>query len=335
MLYLDIALIVGLLTCFAGSVVLSAAEVSIIRVRFAAVAAEADAGSARAIRLVGILADLPVLLNTILLVALGLQVTAATTAGVLADRWLGRLGVTATTVGLTLLLFVYAEAIPKTWAIRSPQVTALRLTPVLVILVGVLRPAVTLLVWFAGLHTRGGATAQSALTETELRALARESALAGTIEDHDAELLARSFEFNDRTVGEIMVPRASMVTVEATASVAEALDRAVAVGHRRLPVRATDHGGIVGVVRLRDLAAAAATNQATEVAAVVSSVLRSTPCEPISRLLRRMQVERCWIAIVVEDGGETVGLATVEDLVAELVGEIEDDRPKRPPSDPS
>ena len=315
------------MVCFAGSAALSAAEVSIIRVRDSAIAVEARDAGGRATRLLSLLDDLPLLLNTILLVALGLQVTAATIAGVLADRWFGRLAVTATTVALTVVLFVYAEAIPKTWAIRSPQTAALRLTPLLSAMVAALRPVVAVLVWFAGLHTRGQATAQSALTEEELRALAQESARAGTIERDDAELVARSFEFNDRLVGEVMVPRGRIATVAADAAVADGLHQAIVLGHRRLPVHEPGGSDITGVVRLRDLAAEVEAQRETDVGSIATSVLRSTPDEPITSLLQRMQTERNWIAIVGDEDGATVGLATVEDLVAELVGEIEDARP--------
>lgn len=322
MLLLDVTLMATLFGCFAGSAALSAAEVSIIRVRAGSVATEVERGGKRAARLQALLDDLPLLLNAILLVALGMQVTAATVAGVLADRWLGRIGVTAATIALTAVLFVYAEAIPKTWAIRSPQAAALRLTPVLVVLVTTLRPLVVVLVWFAGLHTPGQATAQSVLTEDELRDLAAESARSGEIEHNDVELMARSFEFNDRVVGEVMVPLGRMVTVSADAAVTDALNRAIVLGHRRLPVREPG-GDIVGVVRLRDLAAVVEANQDTDVESITLPILRSAPDEAIPGLLKRMQTGRSWMAIVNDHSGASVGLVTVEDLVAELLGEID------------
>jgi CBS domain containing-hemolysin-like protein len=327
---LEVGLLAALVGCFVGASILAAAEVSIIRVRRSEVLAEVESGAPRSGRLLQLIDDLPRVLNTILLVVLLLQLSAAAIGGILADRWFGGLGVTLATIILTAVLFIYAEAIPKTRAMQAPYRTALRLAPVLAALVRLLWPVVASLVWLADIQTSGDANFGAA-TEQEIRAMARESAEAGAIEPDDAELVNRSFEFNDRSVAEVMVERDRIAAVGHDESVADVLARAIALGHRRLPVHRNGLDDITGVVRLRDVAATAVESPDAEVASIMSGVLRCRPGEPISDLLARMQRHGLWIAIITDESGSTLGLATVEDLVAELVGEIEDVQVARRP----
>lgn len=323
----DVGLLAILAACFGGAAVLAMAEVSIIRVRRAEVLAAAESGGTQARQLLNLIDNLPLVLNTILLAVLLCQLTAATVSGFLASRWFGGFGVTAATFITTAALFVYAEAIPKTKAMRAPQEVALRLTPFLRILVRITRPIVVALVWLAGLQTSGTADFGSA-SEHEIRELARQSADAGAIDHRDAELVNRSFEFNDRHVADVMVPRSQMAGINHEQLAADALDRAISLGHRRLIVYRSGLDDIVGMVKLRHLAAAAQTPAAT-VSSIVSDVLRCRPEQPIAQLLDQMQRSGLWLAVITDPDGRTLGLATVEDLVAELVGEIEDEGPDR------
>ena len=321
----DVGLVLVLAACFAGAAVLAMAEVSIIRVRRAEVLAAAESGGAQARQLLKLVDKLPLVLNTILLAVLLCQLTAATVSGYLASRWFGGFGVTAATFITTATLFVYAEAIPKTKAMRSPQEVALRLTPFLRVLVRLTKPVVVALVWLAGLQTSGEADFGSA-SEHEIRELARQSAESGAIDHRDAELVNRSFEFNDCQVAEVMVPRPQIAGIHHDQLAADALDRAIRLGHRRLIVYRSGLDDIVGMVKLRDLAAAA-RRPAARVSSVVSQVLRCRAERPIAQLLDQMQRSGVWLAVIVDADGRTLGLATVEDLVAELVGEIEDEAP--------
>ncbi|MDH3680982.1 MAG: CNNM domain-containing protein [Acidimicrobiia bacterium] len=320
------ALMLVLVLCFLGAATLSVAEVSIIRVRRSEVLVDAGERRSSSRDLLELLDDLPVVLNSILLLVLLFQVCTATIGGFLAGRWFGGIGVTVATFAVTAVLFLYAEAVPKTVAVRSPKRMALRLTPLLKAVVRVLRPFVAVLVRLADLQSPGSTVSLGALTEEEIRALARESAAAGEIAEHDVVLVDRSFEFNDRSVGEVMVPRGGVRAVQARETVGTALTRAFQLGHRRLPVYRRDLDDIVGIVRLRDLAAIARDAPGTPAEAVATEALRCRADDPISELLTKMQRAGSWLAIVTDGSDRTVGLATVEDLVAELVGEIADER---------
>lgn len=319
----EVAILVGaLVSCFAIAAVLALAEVSLIRIRRSEVMVAA-ATDRRSDQLLALLDDLPVVLNTILLFVLFTQVTAASIGTYLANRWFGGLGVTAVTVGLSATLFVYAEAIPKTIAVRSPLRVARTILPVLrpVVRVGGVLAAGLLRV--AGLGSLDQPSI-GALTESELLALAAESASAGAISHEDADLFERSIEFGDQTVGEIMVPRDKVRFVDVGRSVNSALSDAIGWGHRRLLVTAGSIDSIVGVVSIRDLAASRDAAPDLTAAEVMSDALRCPPERRIEDLLRTMQSTRCHIVAVESAEGRTLGVATVEDIVAELVGEIDE-----------
>lgn len=331
----DLAIVILLVGCFLGATGLSVAEVSLLRVRRSRVAVGAEEGDPAARRLLSLLDDLPIVLHAVLLLALLLQVSTATASGLLAQRWLGDIGISAATVATTILLFLYAEAVPKTMAMRSPYRMGRLVAGPVAVLVATIRPVVRFLVWLADRQIHGSRTSQAELVdEAELRNLARQSADAGVIGEGDAELLVRSFEFNDRRVGEVMVAREDIAACPWTTSLEEARELAMSVGHRRLPVYGEGLDDVVGVARFRDVVAAAIESPDASLETVATPVLRCSPQMLVSSLVTRMQERRRWLAIVTDPTGRTLGLVTIEDLVAELVGEISEDGlqgPTHPP----
>ncbi len=322
----DLPLAVLLLALIVSAVVLGAAETSLLRVRRVRVELLAGEGHRRAQRLVGLLDDLPRVLNGVLLAVLLVQIGAATVAGILAQRWFGNLGVTLGSVVLTAVLFVYGEAIPKTYAVRYPLPTALLLAWPVWVLATVLRPLVSILVRFADLQAPGtGIASPAAVSEAELRALAAEAEQAGEIKPTDRELIERAFRLGDRRVGEIVVPRTDIVAVPVDAATGAALRIAVGTGHRRLPVHAGSLDEIVGVVRLRDLAAAVADGAPGVVGDLAAEVLVAPESKRVADVLGEMQAQGLHLAVVVDEHGGTAGIVTIEDAVEQLVGGVADE----------
>jgi len=320
-----LALGVGFALCFGFAALLAAAEASLVRVRRPQVTV---AGPTRGTRqLLALLGDLPVALNTILLLALLCQVGAASIAGYWAQRIFGDLAVSASSIAVTALLFVYAEALPKTRAVSAPVKYALRLAPFVSVLTRLLHRPVRVIVGFAEMQSPGPATFSTIMTEPELRASAEEAAEAGEIEPGDAGLIERSFLFGDTTAAAVMVPRHRIVSLPRDCTAVTGLSVSIDTGHRRLPVTAGGLDDIVGHVRLRDLSSLSRSAPSASVAAVTSDSLRCPGDEPIASVLKRMQSSGRWLAIVEDDSGRTEGLLTIEDVVAELVGEISDDAP--------
>jgi len=322
----DLALVLVLLALLAAAFVLGASEAALLRVQRVRVEVAATQGDRRSIQLMHLLDDLPQVLNTVLLVVLLVQIGAATVMGMLSGRHFGNLGVTIASVALTVVLFVYAEAIPKTYAVRHPYQVARATQPILSALTWVLRPVVSVLVWFADLQAPGsGIAATTTVTEDELRRLASHAAVEGSIEESDRELMERAFEMGDRTVDEILTPRTDMVAVGAEATIAEALEVAIHSGHRRLPVYEGDLDHIRGVVRLQDLAAAITDSPDAAVSKVTTRELVVPETKRVIELLSEMQTAGVHLALAIDEHGGTAGIVTIEDVVSGLVGRVSDE----------
>jgi putative hemolysin len=312
---------------------LAAAEAALLRVSRVRLEVAAEGGDRSSSRLLRLVHDLPRVLNSVLLVMLMVQVGAATLAGFIAQRHFGSTGVTVVSVLLTLVMFVYAEAIPKTLAVRRPMATA-RFVSIPVAVVAMLtRPVVSVLLVFADWQAPGkGIPSAATVTEAELRRLAAEAAAAGEIAPADLDLIERSFRMGDTRVSAVMVPRPSIVAIPADTPLHDALDRAIQSGHRRLPVLGSDPDQITGVVRLHDLVAAASAGAPTTITTLQRPVLTVPESKPVHELLKDMQASGHHLAAIVDEHGATVGIATIEDVIGQLVGQISktDDRQSPP-----
>ena len=322
----DVALVFVLAVLVAALFALALVEVSLLHVRRSQVVVHAEEGDRRARRLLALVDDLPRVMNSVLLAVLLGQVTATSIAGVLARRWFGDSGITIATVVVTMLLFVYGEAIPKTLGLRNPYRVARRFVGPVRVLSTVLRPVVSVLVAIADWQSPASSIdTVTAVSEQELLHLADEAAEAGRIEETDAELIERAFTLGDLAVEEIMVPRARIRAVGGAEPVDAALRTAITAGHRRLPVYEDDIEHIIGFVRLRDLAEETADGDFEQTAAdVVRPAITVQPSMRVIELLRAMQSSGHHLAVVVDDSGSTLGIATIEDAVRELVGAIDD-----------
>ncbi len=324
----DLLLAGALLVLVALAALLGATEAGLLRVSSVRVEVQATGGDRRAKVLRELLEDLPGTLNTVLLLVLLVQISAATIAGLLAERRFGDVGATLAAVVLTLVLFVYGEAIPKTFAVRHPDMVARATAPFLRAAVWLLRPVVGGLVWVADRQAPGvGIASPATITEDELLHLVSEAASAGELEETDRVLIEKVLELGDRTVDEVMTPRTEVVWVPTSATAREALNEALASGHRRLPVCRRDLDDVVGVVRLERLAAA---RPEAVVADLTEPILATPESRRVIDVLRDMQRAGRHIAAVVDEYGGIAGIVTIEDVVAEVLGRVSDEGEQLP-----
>ena len=319
--------LIGLLVFFfILAVVLAAAEMALARVSDLRVRMMAEEGHRRARRLVALLDALPRVINAILLAVLVVQIGAATLTGLLAERWFSNLGIVIASAVLTIVLFVYTEAIPKTYAFRHPTAVALALTYPVALLEFLLRPIVKGLVWFADLHAPGkGVSMAPTITERELLSLAADAEQEGEITAIDRHLIERAFRLGDRTAEEVMVPRTDLVAIPAEETVDDAVALALRAGHRRLIVYEDDLDRILGVVYLRDLVRAAGGTPSPLVKTLTQPVLVVSEWKRVVELLRDMQAKGTHLAVVVDEFGGTAGIVTIEDIAEELLGAVADE----------
>lgn len=328
----DLPLVGLLVLFFLLAVFFAAAEMALSRVTEVRVRNLAAEGSRRAHRLSRLLDSLPEVINAILLAVLLVQIGAATVTGLLAERWFNNLGIVIASVVLTIVLFVYTEAIPKTYAFRHPARVAMAVAYPVSFLAFLLRPPVRALVWFADLHAPGkGVALAPTITERELLSLAAEAQQEGEITRTDLDLIERAFKLGDRTAGELMVPRTDIVAVPVTVSIDGAVDTALRAGHRRLIVYQTDLDEIIGIVYLRDLVRAVGSEPPAELESLVQPALVVSEWKRVVDLLGEMQRGGTHLAVVVDEYGGTAGMLTIEDIAEALLGVVADEGAATPP----
>jgi len=167
---------------------------------------------------------------------------------------------------------------------------------------------------------------RAATTEEDLRILVDAVEETEALEEEEREMIASIFEMSDRAVSQIMVPRVDVVGVEATTLVADAVDVLVSTGHSRVPVYESDLDHIIGLVHLRGLAEALRTGRGDKPVAGLVRPLHVVPeTKKIDELLHELQEGHIQMALVADEYGGTAGIVTVEDLLEEIVGEIQDE----------
>jgi CBS domain containing-hemolysin-like protein len=234
---------------------------------------------------------------------------------------------------ITLLHVVLGELAPKSVAISRTANAMLGLAAPLRLFYLATRPVVETLNALGNLVLRpfGIPSAREAghspHSELELRALLRDSSRHGLIEEDERRLGENALIFGDRPVWSVMRPRAEIVAIPATASAREAAERALAHGYSRLPVYQPQSGldSTFGIVHLTDLLGAVMRAPTRPVGALAHPLLTVLPSARIDAVMRRLLRRRQHMALVVDTHGTTQGLITLEDIVEEIVGRIEDE----------
>ncbi len=242
-------------------------------------------------------------------------------------RWTDA-GVSAA-VGLVWLLLLAVQIIGRGWALRRPDAVALTIARGVNLLAAVLAPLSFLLRRLAAM-ARGDAdevTPESVfLSEDGLRFLIHVGEGEGVIEEDEKQMIAGIFEFGETTVREIMVPRLDIVAMEVDAPLSQALDLIIANGHSRIPVYEESIDHLIGVLYAKDLLLCLRDgNHDTPVRQLLRRAYFVPQSKKLDELFEEMQAQRIHMALAVDEYGGTAGLVTIEDLLEEIVGEIQDE----------
>lgn len=266
-------------------------------------------------------------LNVVLLLTLIGTIGGTTIAAALAVRHFENAGEWIATVLMTLVLFIFAEVTPKTFAVQNTDRVALRIAPLLYWLGRVLGPLAELLLKVANVIMPGKGLPQGPfITEHEIKALAEMASDEKEIEEEEKELIHSIFEFGDTIVREVMVPRPDIVAIEDDKALRDVQELVLQHGYSRLPVFKEDLDEVIGFAYAKDVLKA--LHQGKE-EAWLKEVVRPATFVPESKkvadLLKRMQKNKFHIAMVTDEYGSVSGLVTLEDILEELVGEITDE----------
>jgi len=237
---------------------------------------------------------------------------------------------------LTTLHIVLGEQVPKTFAIRKSLPTTFFVALPLRILFIVFRPLIWILNGLSKLTLKlfGMSTANHAdiHSEEELRMILTESEEGGAIKSSEHELIQNVFEFDDRLVRHIYVPRTRVIALDIDEDIETNIDKVVEEGYSRLPVYKDSIDNIIGIIHAKDLIRSIRHKRLTE----LNSLLRPAFYVPLSKqvndLLRELQHQHIQMAIVTNEFGGTEGIVTMEDIIEEIVGEIQDEYDEEKPA---
>jgi len=231
-----------------------------------------------------------------------------------------------------LLAGVFRQFIPRLISLRNPEAKLLKLLPLL-------RPFYRMLAYAAEPWHRSfdRLRQQEELAEAEagdddddsgddIEALIDVGEAEGIIEEEERELIQSAIEFGDTTVGEVMTPRTEIVALLNTATVREARSLIIESRHSRLPVYREQIDNVEGIIYVRDLLPSLSMGKAdSPISTFIRPVYFVPETKPVAKLLREMQKAHAYLAMVINEYGGIAGLVTVEDILEEIVGEIEDE----------
>jgi putative hemolysin len=243
--------------------------------------------------------------------------------------WSDAIAVVVVTIVLAAFTIVVGELVPKSLALAHIDRTALALAGPIDVIGRLLAPIVSLLTWVTRLiaHSLGGdvSTRQAQISSEELRLIVERGGEQGVLEAEEEQMISAVIELGDRRVHEIMVPRTDMTALPITATVDEALDTIIAEGHSRIPVYRKTVDEIVGVLYAKDLLPFLKSSQKPDLRKLLRTPLYVPESMSIDDLLHKIQGRKVHLAIVLDEYGGTAGIVTIEDLLEEIVGEIQDE----------
>ena len=313
-------------------VFLALAEMSMSQMTKPRAAALAEKGVKSGKALVRLAEHPTMWVNPLLLTVNVCQTVQATLMGIVAGRLFGAAGVAIGVAINVVLFFVLAEAVPKTYALLHPLKGAtITARPIeLLVRFWPLRIASNALIKLTNIIVKGEGLKQGPfIGEQEFLGIVEAAAQDSVIEHEERELIESVIEFGDTVVREIMVPRPDVVFIDDTLTVSQALDRAVEEGFSRLPIFRKDEDevdDVEGIVYVKDLVIAERSGRGTESVRVLMREVEVVPeSKLVADLMRNMQAKKFHMVMVADEYGIIAGLATLEDCLEELVGEIVDE----------
>ncbi|MFW6317899.1 MAG: hemolysin family protein [Halorubrum sp.] len=230
---------------------------------------------------------------------------------------------TGSTLVTSVFVIVFGEIAPKSYAVANAETHALRVSRIVVAVQRVLRPVLYVFEALSGVVNRftGGESAiESYLTREEIATLVRSGEAAGALDPDEGAMIRGVLDLETTTVAAVMVPRTDVVALPVTATPADALSRAASEGVTRMPVYGENRDDVVGIVDVRD--AIRADETGADLASALGEPTFVPETKPLDELFAEMRASEARMVIVVDEHGAVVGIATLEDLFEEVVGEL-------------
>jgi CBS domain containing-hemolysin-like protein len=240
------------------------------------------------------------------------------------------------TLLLALFTIVFGELVPKSLALAHTESFALRLSGFVELLLRFLAPLVYALTAVTNSVSRAfgaGDQSQGLMSTEELKILVERGGEQGILEAEEEQMIHAVIELGDQRIHEVMVPRIAMISLPAGATLEQVIDTVVKEGHSRIPVYEKTIDEIVGILYAKDLLPF--LKGSVDERPSLRSILRTPVFVPesmsVDDLLHEFQRRKVHIAVVLDEYGGTAGLVTIEDLLEEIVGEIQDEYDEEEP----
>ncbi|MGQ8871950.1 hemolysin family protein [Paenibacillus sp. TSA_86.1] len=331
-------ILIGLLVLMNGFFV--SAEFAMVKVRSSRIEALVEAGNRNAKYASNVIRNLDAYLSAcqlgITLASLGLGwlgepviarlLEPVFTAFGLGPVYVHGISIVIAFVIITILHIVLGELAPKTMALRKSETITLWSAALLTVFYKLMFPFIWMLNGMANgllrlFRMAPASEVDDAHSEDEIRILMKESNKSGLIDNTELALVDNIFDFTDTTAREIMIPRTEMICLNANQSMLENMEIASESMRTRYPVYNGDKDHIIGFIHIKDLM----RSQLTDTISVIRPILAVPDTTLISDLLKRMQRSKTQIAVLIDEYGGTSGMVTLEDIMEEIVGEIQDE----------
>ena len=320
--------IIILIILIAFSAFFSASETAFTSLNKIRLKMMADEGNRRAALAYSMTDNFDKMLSTVLIGNNIVNIAATSVATIFFIGVLGgneSLGSTISTVVMTVAVLIFGEVSPKSIAKEKPEKFACFAAPFLRFLMLVFTPFVAFFVlWKKMLKKLFKLESQEAITGDELINIVDEAEEGGGLDEEESDLIRSAISFSECPVSDILTPRVDMVAVDKCDSVEEIAKAFDESGFSRLPVYDETIDSIVGVIHIRDFNKHVVAN-GKSVGSIIKDTVFVARQMPISELLKLLQSKKTHMAVVSDEYGGTIGIATMEDILEELVGEIWDE----------
>lgn len=230
---------------------------------------------------------------------------------------------------ITILHIVFGELAPKSIAIQSSERTTLFIAYPLQLFYIVFKPFIWILNGIAnslltviGIHPSLGAEVHSS---AELKYLIKQGKEEGIIEQGDYNIINNAFEFSEQIVKHVMVPRTMVVAINVNTFSSDVIEKVIEEGYSRIPCYEGSLDHVMGFVHLKDILLKLKKNEIINIHTLIRPVVIVPETKTIGSLLKEFQLKHHQLAIIVDEHGGTKGIVTMEDILEELVGEIQDE----------
>ncbi|MDN6728602.1 MAG: hemolysin family protein [Alkalibacterium sp.] len=291
---------------------------------------EAEKGDKRSQKTLKLAENFDSVLSTILIGNNIVNIGMSAMATLLFVSWFPVYGPTIATVVMTIIILIFGEITPKSIAKAKSETFAKASTPYIYFLMTIFKPVLWILKkWKVMLDRIFHLDEIEIISEDELLSIVDEAESGGSIEDHESQLVKSAIEFDDLEVSTILTPRVDVVSTELDSTDQEIEELFMTHNYSRLIIYEESIDNVVGVLHEKDfnryLRSKENKNYGNSLLSVVKDVIFVPPVMNLSRLLRYMQQSKTHMAIVADEHGGTIGIATMEDALEELVGEIWDE----------